>query len=117
MNTFDAYIPIPIKNMSREFILAGLLAFIVDEAHVYEVITVYSKNKRLILDIKEISEQLGYLTHSLREKYAYGRFDVYRFSISSKSYRKLWDDIAKLSSKFPQCDLCHKMGALSKRIH
>lgn len=115
--TFESYIPKNIKNFKKEFLLAGLISFIVDEGHVGEVITIYSKNKRLIEDIREIAIKCGYLSHPIREKYAYGKFDVYRFSISSKSYNQFHDDIIKLSSLFPTCNLAQKQEKLTKRIH
>ncbi len=115
--TFDSYIPNHIKSYKKQFLLSGLISFIVDEGHVGEVITIYSKNKRLIKDIREISIKCGYLSHPIREKYAYGKFDVYRFSISSKNYNQFHDDIIKLSSLFPTCNLAQKQEKLTKRIH
>ena len=115
-NTFEAYIPDNIKKFKKEFLLAGLISFIVDEGHVGEVITIYGKNKRLMEDIREIGIKCGYLCHPIREKYAYGKFDVYRFSISIKSYNKLHSDILKLSKPFPTCTLVQKQEKLTKRI-
>lgn len=115
-NTFTAYLPDRIKSMDKEFLLAGLLSFIVDEGHIGEVLTIYSKNRRLLNDVREIAIKCGYECHVIREKYAYGRFDVYRFSISSKSYHKLNDDLNKLSLSFPTCSLAHKTDRFVKRI-
>jgi hypothetical protein len=115
-NTFEAYVPKNIKRLKKEFLLAGLISFIVDEGHVGEVITIYGKNKRLMEDIREIGIKCGYLCHPLREKYAYGKFDVYRFSISSKDYKKFYKDILELSKSFPTCTLAQKMERFSKRI-
>jgi len=115
-NTFEAYIPNHIKSLSKDFLLAGLISFIVDEGHIGEVITIYGKNKRLMQDIKEIGEKCRYLCHPIREKYAYGKFDVYRFSISSKNFNKLHSDIKRISAIFPTCYLCQKMEKLTKRI-
>ncbi|MBU0958380.1 MAG: hypothetical protein KKB31_00400, partial [Nanoarchaeota archaeon] len=97
-------------------LLAGLVSFIIDEGHVGEVITIYGKNKRLMADIREIGIKCGYLCHPIREKYAYGKFDVYRFSISSKSYNKLHNDILKISKLFPTCTLAQKQEKLTKKI-
>jgi len=115
-NTFEAYVPKNIKKLKKEFLLAGLISFIVDEGHVGEVITIYGKNKRLMNDIREIGIKCGYICHPLREKYAYGKFDVYRFSISSKDYKKFYKDILELSKSFPTCTLAQKMDRLFKRI-
>ena len=67
-------------------------------------------------DIRGIGIKCGYLCHPLREKYAYNKFDVYRFTISSKSYIKLYLDIQKLNRKFPSCNLAQKAESLTKRI-
>ena len=115
-NTFESYIPENIKNLKRDFLVAGLISFIVDEGHVGEVITIYGKNKKLMTDIRDLSVKCGYLSHPLREKYAYGKFDVYRFSISKKSYNKLYEDIKKLSELFPTCNLAQKQEKLTKQI-
>lgn len=116
-NTFDSFIPENIKNFNKEFLMAGLSSFIIDEGNVGEVITIYSKNKTLLEGIREIAIKCKYLCHPIREKYAYGKFDVYRFSISSKSYKKFYSDLAELSKTFPKCDLGHKMEKFSKKIH
>lgn len=115
-DTFKAYVPDNIKKMNKDFLLAGLISFIVDEGHIGEVITIYGKNKRLMSDIREIALKCGYLCHPLREKYAYGKFDVYRFSISIKSYKKFYEDIIKLSNSFPTCTLAQKMDRLTNKI-
>ncbi len=115
-DTFESYIPNNIKNLKKEFLLSGLTSFIIDEGHVGEVITIYGKNKRLMNDIREIGIKCKYLCHPLRKKYAYGKFDVYRFSISKKSYKDLYKDILELSKSFPTCNLAQKMGRLTKRI-
>ena len=115
-NTFDARIPEKVKKLKREFLVAGLLSFIVDEGHVGEVITIYSKNKKLLEDIREIGDKVGYLCYPIREKYARGRFDVFRFSISIKSYKKIYLDIQNLSKSFPYCNLAHKNKKLLEKI-
>ena len=115
-NTFESYIPNHIKAYKKQFLLAGLISFIVDDGHVGEVITIYGKNKRLLEDIREIAIKCSYLCHPIREKYAYGKFDVYRFTISSKSYNKFYEDMVKLSSLFSTCHLARKTEKLIQRI-
>ena len=116
-STFKAFVPENIKTLNKEFLVAGLAAFIIDEGHVDEVITIYSKNKRLIGDIRETGIKCGYLCHPIREKYAYKIFDAYRFSISSKSYKQLNNDLRKVSQRFPTINLAHKTEKFVKRIH
>ncbi|MBW2976884.1 hypothetical protein KY347_05550 [Candidatus Woesearchaeota archaeon] len=116
LNTFEARIPNSIKSLPKEFLLAGLCAFIVDEGNIGEVITVYSKNKPLLEDIREVTIKCGYICHDIKEKFARGKFDCYRFSISSKGCDKLYNDIVHLSKYFPTCNLAHKMEKLEKQI-
>ncbi len=115
-NTFEAFVPNNIKNLDKEFLIAGLAAFIVDEAHIKEVITIYSKNKKLITDIRDIAIKLNYLSFPISKKYAYGKFDCYRFNISSKSFKKFYLDLQKLSAKFSTCTLVQKQDRLINRI-
>ncbi|MFH1308081.1 MAG: winged helix-turn-helix domain-containing protein [archaeon] len=107
-NWYDAHIPLEIKKLPKEFLVAGLVAFIIDEANIGEIIEIYSKNFKLLRDIREIAIKCGYKCRKIREKYAYGNFDSYRFLISSESYLKLYEDILSLKTNFPFCDLAHK---------
>lgn len=116
LNTFEARIPDSIKLLPKEFLLAGLSSFIVDEGHICEVITIYSKNILLLEDIREIAIKCGYKCYSIKEKYARGKLDCYRFSISSGTYNALYNDIFELSKNFQTCNLAHKMERLAKQI-
>jgi len=109
-------IPNKIKKMSKEFLVAGLNSFIIDEGHIREVIEIYSKNKLLINDIRQIALKCGYKCYSIKEKYARGNFDSYRFNISIHSYLKMNEDILKLKERFPTCDFAHKQKVFDKWI-
>ncbi|MBU1005522.1 MAG: transcriptional regulator [Nanoarchaeota archaeon] len=115
-DTFQAYIPQNIKSLDKEFLVAGLVSFIIDEGSIGEVITIYSKNKTLLRDIREISIKCDYICNPIREKRVKGKFDVYRFGISSKSYLKLNEDIFNLKKDFPICGLAHKTKKLEISI-
>ena len=116
LNTFQARIPNSIKLLPKEFLLAGLCAFIVDEGHIWEVTTIYSKNKALLEDIMKIAVKCGYKCYDIKEKFARGKLDCYRFSISSSSYNELYSNILNLSNIFPTCNLAHKMEKLENQI-
>ncbi|MBN2420996.1 hypothetical protein JXB27_01825 [Candidatus Woesearchaeota archaeon] len=116
-DTFKAYLPKNIKSLSRDFLIAGLCAFIVDEGNICDVITIYSKNRKLIEDVREIGIKCGYICYEIKEKYAYGKFDCYRFNISSKSYKDMYADIKRISKSFPTCDLAQKMRRFIEKIH
>lgn len=104
----EARIPEAIKTLPAEFLLAGLVAFIIDEGSIGEVIQIYSKNSKLLADIHEIAQKLKYRCLPIRQKYHCNSLDCYRFSISPKSYLKMDQDIKKLTIKFPTCDFAHK---------
>ncbi|MFH1396827.1 MAG: hypothetical protein ABIG93_05490 [archaeon] len=108
----NARIPPEVINMPKEFLLAGLLAFIVDEGNVAEVIEIYSKNYCLLKDVKSVSLRCGYKCKKIRKKFRYNIFDSYRFSISSESHSQLDYDMKKLQSEFPTCSLVHKNNNL-----
>jgi len=116
LNTFEAKIPNSIKLLPKEFLVAGLCAFIVDEGHIYEVITIYSKNRALLEDIQHIAIKCGYKCHDIKEKFARDKLDCYRFSISSNSYEKFYKDISELSKIFPTCNLTYKMERLENQL-
>lgn len=117
LKTLEARIPNSIKSLPKDFLLAGLVSFIIDEGSVGDVITIYSKNKALLEDIREIAIKCGYKCYKIKEKYAYGKFDCYRFNISSESYETLYNDIINLSQNLPTCGLAHKMKRLKRQIH
>ena len=98
--------------MPKEFLVAGLASFIVDEGHIGDVIEIYSKNNGLIEDVKEIANRIGYNVHGPREKYRYGKFDCYRIYISVHNAQQFYDDIISVSKEFPTCTLVHKMPLL-----
>jgi DNA-binding transcriptional ArsR family regulator len=109
-------IPKTIKNMSKDFLLAGLTAFIIDEGHIGDFIEIYSKNYHLISDISEITLKLGYKISKIEKKYRYGRFDSYRFIIRPESLPKLYREIELTQTKFPICGLAHKSEFLKQIV-
>jgi len=112
----EARIPEPIKNLPKEFLLAGLVAFIVDEGSIGEVIQIYSKNPKLLADIREVAQKIDYKCLPIREKYARGVLDCYRFSISPQSYLKMCEDLDALIACFPTCDFAHKTDLFKLQV-
>lgn len=110
---YNARIPTKIKNMPKDFLVAGLTAFVVDEGHIGDIIEIYSKNKKLINDIKEIAVRLGYHIYGPRLKYRYGKPDCYRIYISLHDAERFYNDILFVSKNFPMCSLAHKMPLLN----
>lgn len=112
----EARIPEKIKKLPNEFLLAGLVAFIVDEGSIGEVIQIYSKNPELLGDIREIAQKIGCRCLPIREKFVRGNFDCYRFSISPRSYLRLYKDLKSLTAHFPTCDFAHKTCLFEQQV-
>ena len=108
-------ISIKIKSMSNDFLLAGLNAFIVDEGHIGETIEIYSGNKNLLKDIKEITNKLKYLNCNISEKQE-KTGKMYRVRISLKNAQKFLNDCKKLETKFSTCGLAHKEHLLKEIV-
>lgn len=107
-----ARIPVKIKNLPREFLVAGLAAFIVDEGHIGENIEIYSGNFNLLKDIEEIVLKLGYKSWGIKEKYRYGKLNSYRLNLPQESSQLLYEDIKELAKEFPTCGLVGKLKNL-----
>jgi TusA-related sulfurtransferase len=111
-----ARIPESMKAMPKDFLLAGLAAFIVDEGHVGDFIEVYSKNYQLINDIAEIASNIGYEISCVEKKYRYDKFDSFRFIIRPKSLCSMNKDLNALESAFPTCSLSNKSEYLRQIV-
>lgn len=114
-NTFNAYIPNNIKSLQKNFLLAGLTAFITDEGNIGEVIEIYSSNPKLLRSVRNCAKNCGYLCRKIRTKKERGGIS-YRFLISSSSYLFLNEDILKLEKEFPLCNFAHKMKNFERLI-
>ncbi|MFH1471633.1 MAG: winged helix-turn-helix domain-containing protein [Nanoarchaeota archaeon] len=103
-----ARIPESIKQMNKDFLTAGLLAFMVDEGHISHSVEIYSKNKLLLQDVLSIAASLGLETSHIDEKFKEGKLSSYRVRLSLENMDKLCRGMKKLSKEFPTCTLCHK---------
>lgn len=111
-----ARIPQEIKNLPKEFLVAGLTAFIVDEGHIGDSIEIYSGNKNLLDDIGYIIDVLGYKRIGPKVKMRYGVDNCYRLYISVKSAQIFCDDIFSVANVFPTCSLVHKSKLLENIV-
>lgn len=111
-----ARIPSAVKTLRKEFLVAGLAAFIVDEGHVGDHVELYSSNHNLLDDIKEIAQKLGYVTTNIHSKYRYGVLNGYRFLIKKRSMLLFYQDIRELTRLFPTCGLSHKSACLELMV-
>lgn len=111
-----ARIPDIVKTLGKEFLVAGLAAFVVDEGHIGDHVELYSSNSNLLNDIKEIAQKLGYITTNIQPKYRYGVFNGYRFLIKKQSALLFYRDIEELTKQFPTCGLAHKISRLELMV-
>lgn len=111
-----ARIPSTVKTLRKEFLVAGLAAFIVDEGHIGDHVELYSSNRNLLGDLREIAKRLEYDTTDIQPKYRYGVLNGYRFLIKKRSILLLYRDIKELVKRFPTCGLIHKNACLELMV-
>jgi len=103
-------LPTNLSN-DKEFKIAGLSAFIVDEAHVTNDrgIEIYSSNKKLLAQIRNVAVDLGLNCSELKSKNPNGNTKKsYRFRIKKKSSIEFVQMVKKLKEKYPYVGLAHK---------
>lgn len=105
--TYESSVPEILYSMPDEHKLAFLVAFLVDEGTIYDTVSFRLANRKLVEQVRKIAISLGYICSGLltsRNKNG----NVYGFSISNYSLRKLSNDIKRLSKKYPTCNLTQK---------
>lgn len=102
-----ARIPKSIKAMPKNYLLAGLTSFMIDEGHIGDNLEIYSGNIELLEDIREIAMKIGYSCNGPYVK-AKTQLRDFRLYISLKSVIPLSNDIKELVKEFPTCDFAHK---------
>jgi len=99
---------VPIKIINRKdnnFKLACLVAYIVDEGNIRDVISLYSVNLNLISGMRKLALDCGYKCSKLQFN---KKANSYIFTISIKNIEKIYYDICNLSKLFPTCNLSFK---------
>ncbi|QQG38866.1 MAG: hypothetical protein HYS32_00130 [Candidatus Woesearchaeota archaeon] len=95
-----AIVPEKISNNTKTSKLACIIAFILDEGNIRDVICVFSVNKRLISQIRLLFMGCGYRCNPLR----YGS-KRYWFSMKNSSIKRFHKDYKKLQNIYPTCSL------------
>lgn len=109
----DTRVPEKIKKMPKNFKIAFLSAFIVDEGTVGQSrIAIFSGNEKLLEDIRKIASSLEYECSSILKQHA----TEYYFLIYMASAGKLLQDVKEVAKDFPTCDLCHKQRKLESMV-
>jgi len=103
----SARIPQKIFTKSKKHLLAILIAFVIDEAHIDSTqITIALKNKLLVGDIKKICDILRYKS---KVTYRKGEYEDYGYlQILREGMKDFYKDYLQLKRKYPVIDLGRK---------
>ena len=104
-HTFKSFIPKLILNHSKEYHLASILSFMVDEGCIRDVITFYSANLQLLSGIRTMVINCDYECSEIKQSI---RRIYYSFNLSNNSLEHVERDIGQLSKNFPTCNLSFK---------
>lgn len=106
--SYDAVIPPKIINRkNNEHKLACLIAFIVDEGGIRDVISLYSSNKPLLINIKTLIKDCGYKSSEIKFN---DKAKSFIFSLSNYDVERFYNDVKKLCKKYYTCNLSFKEG-------
>ena len=104
----------------QEFLLAGLLAYIVDDGCISNGIEIYGSNKKVMDSLGEITSRLGYENSGVKLKakrgYRTHLSDHFRLRLTHAGCKKLFSDMEELREKFPTCYLAQKQEKFEKMV-
>jgi len=113
-------VPPQILQKEKEFLLAGLLAYIVDDGCVNNGIEIYGSNKKVMDALGEIANDLSYENGGVKLKAVKGYrthlSDHYRLRFTHAACRKMLGDINCLKMKFLTCHLAQKQQKLEELV-
>jgi len=98
-------IPSKIYHTNKLSKLACIMAFILDEGHIRDLINISSKNKIFLLDLKKLIEKCGYNSQKIKPHLSSNTFYL---NISNKSIELIYKDYINLIKLFPTCSLSSK---------
>ncbi|OGJ17068.1 hypothetical protein A3K73_01420 [Candidatus Pacearchaeota archaeon RBG_13_36_9] len=94
-----------LERKNKKFKLACIIAFIVDEGSIRDVISFYSVNKELISGIRQLVLDCGYNCSEIQFN---KKANSYLFTLSTKEIERFYEDVQELSKEFPTCNLSFK---------
>jgi len=111
----SAKIPREILMKTEDYLLAVLIAFIIDEGHIDSTLIVIGlKNKDLVSDLKKICDLLGY---DSKVTYRRGEFEEYAYLyILRKGMKKLYRDYLLLREKYSVVDMGRKGKLINESL-
>ncbi|MEW5955039.1 MAG: hypothetical protein AB1626_00690 [Candidatus Micrarchaeota archaeon] len=115
--TLTRRLPIEILDKPRQFRVAALSAFLVDEGYIGESIEMSVGNRLLLTDFRKLAVSLGYSCSPIISKAGHKTANpMFRFRISLRSAKRLLRDVLELGERFPACDLAHKQLELESIV-
>ncbi len=103
--SYDLKIPGKILKRSKQYKLACIISFIVDEGYVRDVIIFYSSNQLFLSQIRHLVLDCGYSCSEITFNKTSGS---YIFALKNKDIIGFYNDVERLSKKFPTCNLSFK---------
>ncbi len=94
-----------LERKDKKFKLACILAFIVDEGNIRDVISFYSVNKELISGIRQLVLDCDYNCSKIQFN---KKANSYLFTLSTKDIERFYKDVQELSKEFSTCNLSFK---------
>ncbi len=105
-STYDSEIPPLIMNRKDcGYKLASIISFIVDEGFVRDVIALYSANKKLLSQIRQLVLDCNYRCSNIQFN---KKANSYLFTLKNKDLFRFYYDVRKLSKNFSTCNLSFK---------
>lgn len=89
--------------------LACITAYIVDEGHIRDVVSISSMNQKFFIDLKRLIESCGYLCGRVKP---YKSSSIFNLDLSNKTIGLFYDDYSQLIEQFPNCSLANKHDKL-----
>jgi|GEM_PF-2651035 len=102
----DSKIPNAILNRrDTKYKLACIASFIVDEGNIRDIIVLYSSNRILLSQIRQLVLDCGYNCTKIKLN---KKANSYMFGLRNKDIEKFYNDLIKLSKEFSTCNLSFK---------
>lgn len=116
---YKSKLPNIISTRDKYFKLAGIVAFIVDEAYIGKSnITIHSSNKILLSQIRELLLEINIQCSNIALKKGMDRTrESYRFNVLKEGVRKLFIEVNILKSKYPTCNFSQKEDKIIKILN
>jgi hypothetical protein len=98
-------IPAKIYQSPKLNKIACIIAYILDEGNIRDIISIASMNKKFLLDLKRLIESCGYECKNIKPHKGTNIFDL---NISNNTIEELYNDYIKLIDLYPACGLANK---------